>query len=60
MLNYNTSNIFKVLADEDDFEDIAPYNIIGDGKWFTLSPSPIGSLINERFSSWYRGKLMWR
>jgi hypothetical protein len=65
MLNYNTSNIFKVLANDqedvyDGFEEVIPYNIVGDGKWIRLTQSPVGKLINERFSSWYTGKLMLR
>lgn len=65
MLNYATVNMFKVLADDeedvyDGFEDVVPYNIVGDGKWISLTQSPVGKLINERFSSWYSGKLLWR
>ena len=42
------------------FEDIIPYNKVIDGKWWMLSPSPIGGIIKERFSHYYSGKLTWR
>jgi len=58
---FNYTNMFKVLADdEDDFEDTLPYNKIVDGKWRWLEPSPTAKIINERFSSYYNGKLTWR
>ena len=58
---FNYTNMFKVLADdEDDFEDILPYNKVLDGKWTCLEPSPTAKIINERFSFYYHGKLTWR
>lgn len=60
MSKYATANMFKVLSDNDDFEDVAPYNLVDDGKWFMLDPSPIGQLIRQRFDWRYDGKLMWR
>ena len=47
-------NIFKVY---DMYKDIAPYSIIGDTKWWRLSPRLVAQLIKERFSPWYTGKL---
>jgi hypothetical protein len=62
MINYNTLNIFKVLADAEEdiyeeFEHITPYNLLNNNKWFLLAPSPVAQLIKERFSYWYTGKL---
>ena len=63
-MNYNKTNMFSVLYEYDEyegFEDISPYNEVVDGvEWKSLDPSPIGRIINERFSSWYDGKLTWR
>jgi chromosome segregation ATPase len=63
-MNYKNTNIFKVLAEYneyDDFEDIMPYIEIVDGvQWKSLEPSPIAKLINQRFGYWYTGKLTWR
>lgn len=60
-MNCKNTNIFKVLAEYneyDDFEDIMPYIEIVDGaKWESLEPSPIAKLINQRFGYWYTGKL---
>ena len=60
-MNYKNTNIFKVLAEYneyDDFEDIMPYSEIIDGsKWKSLDPSPIAKLIKSRFGPWYTGKL---
>ena len=50
---FNYTNMFKLLADdEDDFEDTLPYNMVVDGKWSSLEPSPNAKIINERFSSY--------
>ena len=58
---FNYTNMFKALADdEDDFEETLPYNMVVDGKWSSLEPSPNAKIINERFSSYYHGKLTWR
>ena len=62
MTTYNTSNMFKVLADDEEdvyeeFEHLKPYNLVIDNKWWMLSPSPVAQLIKERFSCWYTGKL---
>jgi hypothetical protein len=56
--------MFAVLADNEyseyeGFEDTIPYNIV-EGKWKWLYPSPIGRIINDRFSTYYDGKLTWR
>jgi len=54
--------MFKLLEDNEynGFEDIEPYNKIIDDQWWRLSPSPVGSIIKERFSHYYSGKLTWR
>jgi len=40
------------------FEDIVPYStVLGKCRWLLLNPSPIGRLIEERFSRDYTGKL---
>jgi hypothetical protein len=51
----------KEPTDYEDFEDIAPYNKLEDGKWTSLwrMCHPIGRMIIERFSSGYDGKLLW-
>lgn len=62
------SNRFKALeipqdpTDYEEFEDVAPYNKLEDGKWKSLwmNPHPIYYLIKNRFSQGYRGKLMYR
>ena len=61
-LEYEVDNISSKEYNSEyyGFENIAPYNKISDGKWYMLSPSPIGSIINERFDYYYSGKLMWR
>lgn len=60
-MNYKNTNIFKVLAEYneyDDFEDIMPYcDILNGGKWKPLDPSPVAKLIKSRFGPWYTGKL---
>jgi hypothetical protein len=55
-------NKFKVLAEEEnEYEDQPPYNLIeNNGGWRYLKPSPIGRIIETRFSVWYNGKLTWR
>ena len=65
MTTYSTSNMFKVLADDEEdvyeeFEHLKPYNLVIDNKWWMLSPSPVAQLIKERFSCWYIGKLTQR
>ena len=60
----NFCNRFKVLEEsdeEEDYEDIAPYNKIVNTKWSSLycDAHPIRSLIQHRFSSFYSGKLFW-
>jgi len=62
------SNRFKALefpqdpTDYEDFEDVAPYNKLVDGKWTSLwmNRHPIAYKISGRFSCNYDGKLMWR
>ena len=63
------SNRFKILEEETDptdyteYEHLPPYNLLEDGNFKTLSwtnPHPLRSLISNRFSGWYDGKLMWR
>jgi hypothetical protein len=61
------SNRFKVLeipqdpTDYDDFEDIAPYNLLNDGKWTSLwmNRHPLYYKIRNRFDVDYDGKLLW-
>jgi hypothetical protein len=61
------SNRFKVLeipqdpTDYDDFEDIAPYNLLEDGKWTSLwmNRHPLYYKIRNRFDDDYDGKLLW-
>lgn len=54
--------MFEILGSDeyDGFKDLRPYNLVVDGKWWMLSPSPTAQLIRERFSPWYTGKLTWR
>ena len=62
------SNRFAALeipqdpTDYEDFEDVAPYNLLENGKWTSLwlKPHPLYYPIINRFSSRYDGKLMWR
>lgn len=63
------SNRFKILEEETDptdyeeYEHLPPYNLLEDGNFKTLAwkkPHPLRSLISNRFSGWYDGKLMWR
>jgi len=64
----NRTNRFKVLeipkdpTDYEDFEDVAPYNKLENGKWDSLwkRRHPIYYLLLDRFSLRYDGKLMWR
>lgn len=61
------SNRFKVLeipqdpTDYEDFEDIAPYSKLENGKWSSLwlNRHPLYYIIEKRFSHDYYGKLMW-
>lgn len=62
------SNRFKVLEEETDptdyteYEHLPPYNLLEDGNFKTLAwrnPHPLRSLISNRFSGWYDGKLLW-
>lgn len=48
------------MASENEYENTAPYNKIVEGKWFLLELSPIGKIIEHRFTQWYDGKLTWR
>jgi len=54
-------NRFQALAfDEDmynEYEDTLPYNMVMEGKWKQLVPSPIAKIIKYRFSERYNGKL---
>lgn len=52
----------KDPTDYEDFEDIAPYNKLEDGKWkyLWMNRHPIYYLITNRFSGQYDGKLMFR
>lgn len=54
-------NKFQALAcDEDmynEYEDTLPYNMVMEGKWKQLVPSPIAKIIKYRFSERYDGKL---
>jgi hypothetical protein len=54
------SNRFKP-TDYDDFEDIAPYNLLVDGKWTSLciNRHPLYYKIRNRFDEDYDGKLLW-
>jgi len=62
------SNRFKALefpqdpTDYEDFEDVAPYNKLVDGKWTSLwkNRHPNAYMIVNRFCSDYNGKLTWR
>ena len=63
----NRINRFKVLefpsdpTDYEDFEDVAPYNKLRDGKWTPLFQShPLHYKIQNRFNGSYDGKLLWR
>ena len=52
----------KDPTDYEDFEDIAPYNKLKDGKWTSLwtDRHPLYYKITNRFRYEYDGKLMWR
>lgn len=52
----------KDPTDYEDFEDIAPYNKLEDGKWTSLwrMRHPVAHKIEYRFSNDYNGKLTWR
>ena len=64
----NRINRFKALEEPEDptdyeeFEDIAPYNKLRDGKWNSLwlNRHPLCYKIADRFGDNYYGKLMWR
>lgn len=64
----NRMNRFKALefpkdpTDYEDFEDVAPYNLLEDGKWTSLwlKRHPLYYMITNRFNGRYDGKLMWR
>jgi hypothetical protein len=51
----------KDPTDYEDFDDIAPYNKLKDGKWTSLcrDPHPLYHMITNRFGDEYDGKLMW-
>lgn len=61
-------NRFKVLefpqdpTDYEEFEDIAPYNKLEDGRWTSLwlNRHPLARKISYRFSNDYDGKLLWK
>ncbi len=64
-MNLNRINRFKVLefpTDYEDFENIAPYNKLKDGKWTSLwlNKHPLAYKISHRFGGNYDGKLFWR
>ena len=58
---FQRMNRFQALAcDEDmynEYEDTLPYNMVMEGKWKQLVPSPIAKIIKYRFSERYDGKL---
>ncbi len=62
----NRINRFKLLeiqqdpTDYEDFEDVAPYNKLEDGKWTSLwmNRHPLAYKILNRFSGNYDGKLL--
>ena len=64
----NRMNRFKALefpqdpTDYEEFEDVAPYNKLKNGKWTSLwfNRHPLCYMITERFNGTYDGKLMWR
>lgn len=64
----NRINRFKLLefpqdpTDYEDFEDVAPYNKLQDGKWTSLwlNRHPLAHKILHRFSGDYNGKLLWK
>jgi hypothetical protein len=49
-------------TDYEEFEDIAPYNKLQDGKWSSLrlNRHPLYWKIYNRFNGDYRGKLLWK
>jgi len=61
-------NRFKALefpqdpTDYEEFEDLAPYNKLDNGKWTSLrfNRHPLYYMITNRFNGTYDGKLMWR
>jgi hypothetical protein len=62
------SNRIKVLemipqdpTNYDDFQDIAPYNLLDDGKWTSLwmNRHPLYHKIRSRLDENYQGKLLW-
>lgn len=63
----NRINRFKLLefpaepTDYEEFEDIAPYNKLEDGKWTSLwlNRHPLCYKIQNRFNGSYDGKLLW-
>lgn len=63
----NRINRFKLLefpaeqTDYEEFEDIAPYNKLEDGKWTSLwlNRHPLCYKIENRFNGSYNGKLLW-
>ena len=51
-MNNTNTNVYA------GFEDIVPYStVLRKCSWLLLNPSPIGSLIEDRFSRYYIGKL---
>ena len=60
-------NRFKALevpqdpTDYEEYEDVAPYNKLEDGKWTSLRlySHPIHYIITNRFNFYYGGKLFW-
>jgi hypothetical protein len=65
-----TNNIYKLLefpqdpTDYEDFEDVAPYNKLENGKWSSLrlihNRHPLYYIIKDRFNGNYDGKLLWK
>ena len=64
----NRMNRFKALefpqdpTDYEEFEDVAPYNKLKNGKWTSLwfNRHPLCYMITDRFNGTYDGKLMRR
>ena len=51
-MNNTNTNVYA------GFEDIVPYStVLRKCSWLLLNPIPIGSLIEDRFSRYYIGKL---
>jgi hypothetical protein len=51
-------NRFQALAcDDNEYEYTLPYNMVAEGEWRLLNPSPIAKIIKYRFSNRYDGKL---